>query len=139
MTMMKKIFRTEESLIWSMIILADIVMFLAANLYDLYVSAGLVVLGAMFMGAVYLILLRYPKKTADPHSRDERSSHCSLLATRNAFIFTLLAIAILAGISDSGANYSSRDLLKALGWIITGSIFVYLPSYLYYKDIAVGA
>jgi uncharacterized membrane protein len=71
-------------------------------------------------------------KKVKPEPQDERSALCSLKATRNAFLFSLVLMAVYMVLGQMGAPLVK---MLALQTIFGVSLAAYSISYLYYQRV----
>jgi predicted exporter len=90
-----------------------------------------VVIAGCIYGAIIGISIYYLRaKKEKPEPQDERTAMCSLKATRNAFLITLVSLTIYMVFGQMGAPLVKILALQSI-WGI--SVAAYTVSYYYYK------
>lgn len=131
-------FGTEEQKVGWVTLFTSIVMVVTAWITIAGIDQSLVrimIAGYAILFAVIVAAGIYERrvKKAKPEPQDERSAMCSLKATRNAFLFGLVLMAVYMVLGSMGAPLAK---ILALQTIFGISLAVYSVSYLYYTRVA---
>jgi uncharacterized membrane protein len=119
-------FKTEESRI-GLVILFTFAVLLISGVYPQYVLyATAVMVAAGVVTGVYL----WMTGRKEGERQDERSERCSLLASRNGFIVSVVLMALLAVAVKLGSPMDTMDMVQIV-WGL--GIATYFLTYLYYK------
>ena len=120
--------RTEESRI-AIIILLTFALLLMTGVYPQYV---LVLTAVMVVGGIILGIYLWLTGQKEGEVQDERSARCSLRASRNGFVVSIVLTALLAVAVKLGSPLSTFDMVQIVwGW----GMATYFLSYLYYKRV----
>jgi hypothetical protein len=121
-------FKTEESRI-GVVILFTFAVLLISGVYPQYVLyATAVMIGAGIITGVYM----WMTGRKEGERQDERSERCSLLASRNGFVVSVVLLALLAMAVKLGSPMDTIDMVQIV-WGL--GITTYFLSYLYYKRV----
>lgn len=121
-------FKTEESRI-GILILFTFAVLLISGVYPQYVLyATAVMIAAGIITGVYM----WMTGRKEGERQDERSERCSLLASRNGFVVSVVLMALLAVAVKLGSPMDTIDMVQIV-WGL--GIVTYFLSYLYYKRV----
>jgi hypothetical protein len=121
-------FKTEESRI-GVVILFTFAVLLISGVYPQYVLyTTAVMIGAGIITGVYM----WMTGRKEGERQDERSERCSLLASRNGFVVSVVLLALLAMAVKLGSPMDTIDMVQIV-WGL--GITTYFLSYLYYKRV----
>ncbi len=120
--------KTEESRV-AIVILFTFALLLISGVYPQYV---LVTTAVMVAAGVVLGIYMWLTGKKEGERQDERSERCSLLASRNGFIVTIVLMALLAVAVKLGSPVNTIDMIQIV-WGL--GMATYLLSYLAYKRL----
>ena len=121
-------FKTEESRI-GIVILFTFAVLLISGVYPQYVVyATALMVAAGVVSGVYM----WMTGRKEGERQDERSARCSLLASRNGFVVSVVLMALLAVAVKLGSPMDTIDMVQIV-WGL--GITTYFLSYLYYKRV----
>ncbi len=120
--------KTEESRI-AIVILLTFALLLVTGVYPQYV---LILTAVMVAGGIILGTYLWLTGKKEGEVQDERSERCSLKASRNGFVVSIVLTALLAVAVKLG---SPLDIFEMVQIVWGLGMATYLLSYLYYKRI----
>jgi uncharacterized membrane protein len=120
--------KTEESRI-AIVILFTFALLLITGVYPQYV---LVMTSVMVAGGIVLGIYLWLTGKKEGERQDERSERCSLMASRNGFLVSIVLMALLAVALKLGSPLSTFEMIQII-WGL--GMATYLLSYLYYKRV----
>lgn len=120
-------FKSEESKVAIIGLTAYVIILIAARTSD---TVALITLGAVILIAALTWGIVVKRQKLE--KRDERSGHCSLVATRNAFLVAIAMIAVYVAAQWFTVTLASTtDVLTVIWGVAVG---VYLFTYRYVKN-----
>ena len=120
--------KTEESRI-AIIILLTFALLLVTGVYPQYV---LVLTAVLVAGGIVLGIYLWLTGKKEGEMQDERSERCSLKASRNGFVVSIVLTALLAVAVKLG---SPLDIFEMVQIVWGLGMATYFLSYLYYKRV----
>ncbi len=120
--------KTEESRI-AIVILLTFALLLVTGVYPQYV---LILTAVMVAGSIILGTYLWLTGKKEGEVQDERSERCSLKASRNGFVVSIVLTALLAVAVKLGSPLGTSEMIQTV-WGL--SMATYFLSYLAYKRL----